>query len=121
MIFRLDGVLCPFALSFFPSSPLLIPCACVCARRREKRRIRFNSFALPHRRSSFIRVVLGAHSIATREPSQQIFSIQESVAHPDYNAAAVRNDIRLLKVSWGEALVVANEGLDYKCGRRSWE
>ncbi|XP_066492498.1 serine protease 57-like [Tiliqua scincoides] len=51
------------------------------------------------KRSSSVRIVLGAHSIATREASQQIFSIQESVAHPRYNAQRVKNDIRLLKLN----------------------
>ncbi|KAH0625782.1 hypothetical protein JD844_034029 [Phrynosoma platyrhinos] len=46
-----------------------------------------------------IRVVLGAHSLKTPEASQQIFSIQESVAHLHYDPVTVKNDIRLLKLN----------------------
>uniref|UniRef100_A0A670K0M9 Serine protease 57 n=1 Tax=Podarcis muralis TaxID=64176 RepID=A0A670K0M9_PODMU len=51
------------------------------------------------RRSPSVRIVLGAHSLAAPEASQQIFGVQESIAHPLYNSGTVTNDIRLLKVS----------------------
>ncbi|KAJ6655180.1 hypothetical protein lerEdw1_005658 [Lerista edwardsae] len=77
------------------------------------------------KRSSFVRVVLGAHSIATREPSQQIFGIQESVAHPHYNAAAVKNDIRLLKLNGSatfshfvKRILLPHPNTDLRPGRR---
>uniref|UniRef100_A0A670XXI2 Serine protease 57 n=1 Tax=Pseudonaja textilis TaxID=8673 RepID=A0A670XXI2_PSETE len=45
------------------------------------------------------RVILGAHSLKTQEASQQIFGIQNSIAHPLFNAETVKNDIRLLKLN----------------------
>uniref|UniRef100_A0A670K4K8 Serine protease 57 n=1 Tax=Podarcis muralis TaxID=64176 RepID=A0A670K4K8_PODMU len=53
-------------------------------------------------RSPSVRIVLGAHSLAAPEASQQIFGVQESIAHPLYNSGTVTNDIRLLKVNPGE-------------------
>uniref|UniRef100_A0A8D2LA22 Phosphatidylinositol-4-phosphate 5-kinase type 1 gamma n=1 Tax=Varanus komodoensis TaxID=61221 RepID=A0A8D2LA22_VARKO len=44
-------------------------------------------------------IVLGAHSLKTPEASRQTFGIQQSVAHPLYDAGTVRNDIRLLKLN----------------------
>ncbi|XP_026543604.1 serine protease 57-like [Notechis scutatus] len=51
------------------------------------------------KRSSQFRVILGAHSLKTQEASQQIFGIQNSIAHPLFNAETVKNDIRLLKLN----------------------
>ncbi|CAI5799074.1 serine protease 57-like [Podarcis lilfordi] len=51
------------------------------------------------RRSPSVRIVLGAHSLAAPEASQQIFGVQESIAHPLYNSGTVTNDIRLLKLN----------------------
>nr|XP_060641095.1 serine protease 57-like isoform X2 [Anolis sagrei ordinatus] len=50
-------------------------------------------------RLPMVRVVLGAHSLKMPEASQQAFSIQESVAHQNYDPVTVRNDIRLLKLN----------------------
>ncbi|XP_063003427.1 serine protease 57-like [Elgaria multicarinata webbii] len=46
-----------------------------------------------------IRVVLGAHSLKTPEPSQQVFGVQKSLPHPRYDATSVQNDIRLVKLN----------------------
>lgn len=53
-----------------------------------------------------MRVVLGAHRLEQPEESQQVFGIEESIAHPLYDPRTVDNDIRLLRVSpapprWG--------------------
>ncbi|XP_064353342.1 serine protease 57 isoform X2 [Dromaius novaehollandiae] len=49
------------------------------------------------RRNPSVHVVLGAHRLEEPEPSQQVFSIEESIAHPHYNPRSVDNDIRLLR------------------------
>uniref|UniRef100_A0A803W9Z1 Serine protease 57 n=1 Tax=Ficedula albicollis TaxID=59894 RepID=A0A803W9Z1_FICAL len=54
---------------------------------------------LGHRRSPSVRVVLGAHRLQEPEESQQIFSVDESIAHPLYKRRAVDNDIRLLRLN----------------------
>lgn len=46
-----------------------------------------------------MRVVLGAHRLEEPEESQQIFSVDKSVAHLYYDPYSGDNDIRLLKVS----------------------
>ncbi|KAM6236072.1 serine protease 57-like [Porphyrio hochstetteri] len=51
------------------------------------------------RRSPSVRVVLGAHRLEEPEESQQVFSITESIAHPQYNPRSVDNDIRLLRLN----------------------
>uniref|UniRef100_A0A8C8RQT0 Serine protease 57 n=1 Tax=Pelusios castaneus TaxID=367368 RepID=A0A8C8RQT0_9SAUR len=51
------------------------------------------------RHSPSVRVVLGAHSLALQEASQQIFSVRESIMHPHFNARTVHNDIRLLELN----------------------
>ncbi|XP_058019489.1 serine protease 57-like [Ahaetulla prasina] len=51
------------------------------------------------KRSAQFRVILGAHSLKTQEASQQIFGIQNSIAHPLFSAGTVKNDIRLLKLN----------------------
>uniref|UniRef100_A0A8B9W023 Serine protease 57 n=1 Tax=Anas zonorhyncha TaxID=75864 RepID=A0A8B9W023_9AVES len=58
------------------------------------------------RRNPSVRVVLGAHRLEQPEESQQVFGIEESIAHPLYDPRTVDNDIRLLRVSpapprWG--------------------
>lgn len=54
---------------------------------------------LCRRRSPSVRVVLGAHRLEEPEESQQIFSVDKSVAHLYYDPYSGDNDIRLLKVS----------------------
>nr|XP_025964131.1 serine protease 57 [Dromaius novaehollandiae] len=51
------------------------------------------------RRNPSVHVVLGAHRLEEPEPSQQVFSIEESIAHPHYNPRSVDNDIRLLRLN----------------------
>ncbi|NXL95676.1 PRS57 protease, partial [Alectura lathami] len=46
-----------------------------------------------------MRVVLGAHRLGQPEESQQVFGIEESIAHPLYNPLTVDNDIRLLRLN----------------------
>ncbi|XP_062816487.1 serine protease 57-like [Anolis carolinensis] len=50
-------------------------------------------------RLPMVRVVLGAHNLTAPEASQQVFSIQASVAHQRYDPVTVQNDIRLLKLN----------------------
>lgn len=57
------------------------------------------SSQLPRRREPSVRVVLGAHSLEQPEESQQVFGVEESIAHPLYNPRTVDNDIRMLRVS----------------------
>ncbi|XP_062452545.1 serine protease 57 [Rhea pennata] len=56
------------------------------------------------RRNPSVRVVLGAHKLEEPEASQQVFSIEESIAHPCYNPQSVDNDIRLLKLNGSATL-----------------
>ncbi|XP_074061048.1 serine protease 57-like [Macrotis lagotis] len=49
-------------------------------------------------------VVLGAHSLITPEPTQQVFGILRAVPYPLYNAQADTCDIQLLKLN-GSALL----------------
>ncbi|NWJ06508.1 PRS57 protease, partial [Crypturellus undulatus] len=56
------------------------------------------------RRSPAVRVVLGAHRLEEPEPSQQVFSVDESIAHPRYNPVSVDNDIRLLRLNGSATL-----------------
>ncbi|NWS76734.1 PRS57 protease, partial [Crotophaga sulcirostris] len=58
-----------------------------------------------------VRVVLGAHRLEQPEPSQQVFSIIKSIAHPHYNPSLVENDIRLLK-----PIHLPEPGVDLKPG-----
>lgn len=51
------------------------------------------------RHSPSVRVVLGAHRLEEPEASQQIFGVDESIAHLYYDPYSGDNDIRLLKVS----------------------
>ncbi|XP_077192380.1 serine protease 57-like [Paroedura picta] len=51
------------------------------------------------RRSASAHVVLGAHSLETKEASQQILGIRESIAYPSYDSGTVKNDIRMLKLN----------------------
>ncbi|XP_015741878.1 serine protease 57 [Coturnix japonica] len=53
---------------------------------------------VPRHNPSF-RVVLGAHSLEQPEESQQVFGIEESIAHPLYDPRSVDNDIRLLRLN----------------------
>nr|XP_033809446.1 serine protease 57 [Geotrypetes seraphini] len=50
-------------------------------------------------RPESVQVVLGAHSLTAQEPSQQNFTVQVSVSHPDYNMETGENDIHLLKLN----------------------
>ncbi|XP_053228266.1 mast cell protease 1A-like [Podarcis raffonei] len=51
------------------------------------------------------RVILGAHNISIKEPSQQVFSVEANYTHPaykrynEYNELILYNDIRLLKLN----------------------
>ncbi|XP_068963415.1 serine protease 57 [Petaurus breviceps papuanus] len=51
-----------------------------------------------NRDSSLGLVVLGAHSPSNPEPTQQVFSIQRCILHPDYDPVSHQNDICLLKL-----------------------
>ncbi|NXC41272.1 PRS57 protease, partial [Penelope pileata] len=51
------------------------------------------------RHNPSVRVVLGAHSLEQPEESQQVFGVEESIAHPLYDPTTVDNDIRLLKLN----------------------
>ncbi|XP_040548663.2 serine protease 57 isoform X1 [Gallus gallus] len=51
------------------------------------------------RREPSVRVVLGAHSLEQPEESQQVFGVEESIAHPLYNPRTVDNDIRMLRLN----------------------
>ncbi|XP_035169053.1 serine protease 57-like isoform X2 [Oxyura jamaicensis] len=51
------------------------------------------------RRNPSVRVVLGAHRLEQPEESQQVFGIEESIAHPLYDPRTVDNDIRLLRLN----------------------
>ncbi|XP_025938073.1 serine protease 57 [Apteryx rowi] len=51
------------------------------------------------RRNPSVRVVLGAHNLGEPEASQQVFSIEESIAHPHYNPRSMDHDIRLLRLN----------------------
>ncbi|XP_030074439.1 serine protease 57 isoform X2 [Microcaecilia unicolor] len=46
-----------------------------------------------------MQVVLGAHSVTAQEPSQQNFTVQASISHPNYNMETLENDIHLLKLN----------------------
>ncbi|XP_043833292.1 serine protease 57-like [Dromiciops gliroides] len=63
-----------------------------------------------NRDSSLGLVVLGAHSPNNPEPTQQVFSIQSSILHPDYDPVSHQNDICLLKLS-GKAVLSSSVGL----------
>ncbi|XP_077778059.1 mast cell protease 8-like [Podarcis muralis] len=51
------------------------------------------------------RVILGAHNISVKEPSQQVFTVKANYKHPEYkkynqyNKLVLYNDIRLLKLN----------------------
>ncbi|NXK69935.1 DDN1 protein, partial [Sylvietta virens] len=45
-----------------------------------------------------VTVILGAHNISDREPSQQKISVGHWVIHPSYSRAGFKNDIVLLKL-----------------------
>ncbi|NWV97385.1 MCPT1 protease, partial [Machaerirhynchus nigripectus] len=45
-----------------------------------------------------VTVVLGAHNISVREPSQQKFRVGHWVIHPNYSRDGFKNDIMLLKL-----------------------
>ncbi|XP_076775687.1 serine protease 57 isoform X4 [Arvicanthis niloticus] len=49
-------------------------------------------------------VVLGAHELLTREPTQQVFSIAAAVSHPDFQPSTQANDICLLRLN-GSAIL----------------
>uniref|UniRef100_A0A493U2S0 Peptidase S1 domain-containing protein n=1 Tax=Anas platyrhynchos platyrhynchos TaxID=8840 RepID=A0A493U2S0_ANAPP len=51
------------------------------------------------RRNPSVRVVLGAHRLEQPEESQQVFGVEESIAHPLYDPRTVDNDIRLLRLN----------------------
>ncbi|KAM4809784.1 serine protease 57-like [Rhinophrynus dorsalis] len=46
-----------------------------------------------------VRVVLGAHNLRIPDRPVQVFSIQESVKHPEYNNINFQGDIHLLKLN----------------------
>ncbi|XP_038627634.1 serine protease 57 [Tachyglossus aculeatus] len=50
------------------------------------------------------RVVLGGHCLQHSEPSQQVFSIQQAIPYPLYNARTDVNDIQLLKLNGSAVL-----------------
>uniref|UniRef100_A0A8C7E8S1 Serine protease 57 n=1 Tax=Nothoprocta perdicaria TaxID=30464 RepID=A0A8C7E8S1_NOTPE len=54
--------------------------------------------------SPSVRVVLGAHQLEEPEPSQQVFGVAESIAHPRYDPRSVDNDIRLLRLNGSATL-----------------
>ncbi|KAM6107210.1 serine protease 57 [Pterocles gutturalis] len=56
------------------------------------------------RRSPSVRVVLGAQRLQEPEESQQVFSVAESIAHPQYSPLSVDNDIRLLRLNGSAVL-----------------
>ncbi|XP_021234149.1 serine protease 57 [Numida meleagris] len=58
---------------------------------------------VPRGNPSF-RVVLGAHSLEQPEESQQVFGVEESIAHPLYDPQTVDNDIRLLRLNHSATL-----------------
>ncbi|NXC99851.1 MCT1A protease, partial [Certhia familiaris] len=45
-----------------------------------------------------ITVILGAHNISDKEPSQQKIRVQQWVIHPNYSSTGYQNDIALLKL-----------------------
>ncbi|XP_075768390.1 mast cell protease 1A-like [Pelodiscus sinensis] len=45
-----------------------------------------------------ITVVLGAHNIRQREPSQQVIPVRRQIPHPQYNRETINNDIMLLQL-----------------------
>ncbi|XP_040393941.1 serine protease 57 [Cygnus olor] len=56
------------------------------------------------RRNPLVRVVLGAHRLEQPEESQQVFGVEESIAHPLYDPRTVDNDIRLLRLNGSATL-----------------
>ncbi|XP_053558814.1 serine protease 57 [Bombina bombina] len=46
-----------------------------------------------------VRVVLGAHNFIAPDRPVQVFGIQKSVIHPEYNSETFQNDILLLKLN----------------------
>ncbi|XP_075046749.1 serine protease 57 [Mixophyes fleayi] len=49
--------------------------------------------------TDIVRVVLGGHNLHKPDRFVQVFSIQESFQHPDYNPTTFQNDIHLLKLN----------------------
>lgn len=49
-------------------------------------------------------VVLGAHSLRTPEPTQQVFAIRALVRHPDYEPVSHAGDLCLLQLNGSAAL-----------------
>ncbi|XP_074061046.1 serine protease 57-like [Macrotis lagotis] len=62
------------------------------------------------RDKSFGLIVLGAHSPSHPEPTQQMFSIQQMILHPDYDPISYQNDICLLKLNH-KAVLSSSVGL----------
>uniref|UniRef100_A0A8B9I362 Serine protease 57 n=1 Tax=Anser brachyrhynchus TaxID=132585 RepID=A0A8B9I362_9AVES len=56
------------------------------------------------RRNPSVRVVLGAHRLERPEESQQVFGVEESIAHPLYDPRTVDNDIRMLRLNGSATL-----------------
>ncbi|CAH2293149.1 serine protease 57 [Pelobates cultripes] len=48
---------------------------------------------------NLLRVVLGVHNLRAPDKFVQVFSVQESVQHPEYNRNTFQNDIQLLKLN----------------------
>uniref|UniRef100_A0A8C5P6I4 Peptidase S1 domain-containing protein n=1 Tax=Leptobrachium leishanense TaxID=445787 RepID=A0A8C5P6I4_9ANUR len=48
---------------------------------------------------SVVRVVLGGHNLHDPDRFMQMFRIQESIRHPEYNPLTFQNDIQLLKLN----------------------
>lgn len=55
-------------------------------------------------RSSMMKVVLGEHSIKTKEGFEQIFSVSVIIQHYNYKPWSFNNDIMLIKV-WKESVI----------------
>ncbi|XP_044514616.1 serine protease 57-like [Gracilinanus agilis] len=78
-----------------------------------------------NKNTSLSLIVLGAHSTNNTEPTQQTFTIQQSILHPDYDPQTHQNDLCLLKLdreatlSSSVGLVkLPGEGVDPKHGTR---
>ncbi|KAM8939280.1 serine protease 57-like [Pelodytes ibericus] len=62
-----------------------------------------------------VQVVLGAHNLHAPDRFVQVFSIQESIQHPQYNPVTFHGDIQLLKLNDSAVISSAVKILKFPC------